>query len=100
MGEVIGFRPRAKAVSTTRGEADTPSLSRGTYHALDRVLKSVAGQGTKECRTMTRKADGWLSIDLGDEESNAATKQFRVSLRARCALCPKRCKKALNPHLT
>lgn len=64
-----------------------PDGRRQLFFALDRSISAVAKRGSKACRKATWALDAKFET-AGDSEP-------RTLLRARCALCPDKCKRPL-----
>lgn len=65
----------------------TLDARRKLFFTLDRTLSALAERGSKRCGKVTKALDAKYAADSDSDP--------RTMLRARCALCPDRCKKPL-----
>ena len=64
-----------------------PDARRRLFFTLDRSISALAERGSKGCRKATWALDAKFATDEDSEP--------RAMLRARCALCPDKCKRPL-----
>jgi hypothetical protein len=74
---------------------------RARFLVLDEMIKGLTkGKRGRRCAKVSRSLDDTLSkMDTVDSHARALRSDLRTVLRARCSLCPARCRSPLEEEL-
>jgi len=72
------------------------------FLVFERGVQAIVPRGSRKCRKVMHRMDAAFSEELPHPAVplRSLDIQARIMLRARCGLCPKRCRQPLSPVMT